>query len=322
MASKDCKSSLPTLPPELILSVIGFVISPTESRAVALRASHLVTKTLVSLLRALRLLHARCLYIDSDARLMSLAASIAQMPHELRTASERLRLMRQSVGVSHILSLYLSYTEVNDFQLAQSVLGLFTAIAPYLRRLVIDMPLRDYDYWDLRMTTASTLREAFSKLTGLDTVCSIRDELFLPGFEPTISVEQTSVWPLWPNLKTLILYNEDIDNEDLWPSLGKLEHFETLVLTRCDGLEETDIKLEWTKNCGQRPLEVLIVNIEGGHRNPLGRKSWKEDSVVVKEMNVPTSYYGDEDEIELCQEWVKRRVLRGVKPADWDSVEW
>lgn len=33
--------------------------------------------------------------------------------------------------------------------------------------------------------------------------------------------------------------------------------------------------------------------------------------MVVREVNVPVSYYGDDDDIELCQGWVKRRMLTG-----------
>ena len=35
------------------------------------------------------------------------------------------------------------------------------------------------------------------------------------------------------------------------------------------------------------------------------------DKVKIMVGRVPTSYYGDEDVIELCQNWIKRLALKG-----------
>jgi len=125
---------------------------------------------------------------------------------------------------------------------------------------------------------------------------------------------------MWPNLKTVALYNKDIGADGFWADIGKLEDLKTLVLTRADGLEEVDMKAEWKRCCGdeKRGLEIVLVNVESQHREPVGRASWKDgDKVRVREVNVPTSYYGDEDPIWLCQDWVKRWTLRGEAPAEW-----
>jgi hypothetical protein len=119
---------------------------------------------------------------------------------------------------------------------------------------------------------------------------------------------------LWPKLRTLALYNPGVSAAQFWPCLGRLGHLETLVLTRSDGLESVDMKGEWREHCGdkERRLRVVLVNMECEHRVPMVREGWrKEDEVIVREANVPVSYYGDDDDRELCREWVKQRMLRG-----------
>lgn len=190
----------------------------------------------------------------------------------------------------------------------------------------VDLPLRYYADEDdeaeneQMLNTRAILRRAFCQLTMLETFCSVRDELFLPKSYRGHVVTDFSVWPFWPKLKTLALYNQDIGMGEFWRELGKLKYFETLVLTRSDALEYVDMKGAWRLHCGdkKRGLDIVLVNVESLHSELAGRERWKEDEISVRELNVPTSYYGDEDVIELCQEWVKRRVLRGNKPADWD----
>ena len=228
-------------------------------------------------------------------------------------------------SLEHISSLYLSYTSVNDPYLADLVSNLFTAIAPYLHHLVIDMPLRDYNHAD-QPTAAPTIRNAFSKLTRLESFCSVRDECFLPATEPQHNVSQLSVWHFWPNLRSLALYNQDTALDDFWCELGKRKHLETLVLTRADGLGDGALIHGWATHLEKRRFEIVLVDVDYGGESwtwPLvAREDGPKGQLRITILSVPTSYYGDEDEIELCQEWVKRRVLKGIKPAGWDSVEW
>ena len=76
------------LPPEIILSVIDYVIPAAESQHLALCAPHPVTKTLLSLARvssltypvARRLLFTHCLWIDDVERLKCLVTSLTLSP--------------------------------------------------------------------------------------------------------------------------------------------------------------------------------------------------------------------------------------------------
>lgn len=196
-------------------------------------------------------------------------------------------------------SLYLSYSEIWQPGPAKLLDRLFKAIAPFLRHLVIDMPLRDWDHEgddeagiEQAHKTQTILRRAFSQLTMLESFCSIRDELFLPTYSRShrVTCERT-VWPLWPNLKKIALYNQDVSSSDFWVRLGLLKFLETLVLTRSDGLMQIDLKNSWRRGCGdkKRGLEIVLVNVESLHEELWARERWKEDEIKVKELNVPTS---------------------------------
>ena len=315
----------PFLPPELILSVFDWIVPPSNT-AVALPPSHISTKTFLSLARtssiiypaARRLLYTHCLWIDSIQRLQGALASIRTHPFVLH------HRRRPEVPIlEHINSLYLSYDQVSNSSAALLVLDFFTLIAPHLRRLVIDIPLRTFDShydWDQHRHARLTLGKAFLQLTAIETFCSTRDELWLPTFKLESPWDALSILPAWPRLKTVALYNLDVSAANFWQAMGKLKNLETAVFTRCDGLEHSDLKAEWRKACGdeQRPLDIVLVNVESQHRLPLGMAGWKEDEISVRQLNVPISYYGDEDARELCQEWVKRRMLRGENPMVWD----
>ncbi len=135
--------------------------------------------------------------------------------------------------------------------------------------------------------------------------------------------KEIPVWSLWPELRILAFYNVDVDWDDIWNNLADLTHLHTLVLTRADGLDHVDIVREWGKRCPDRKLDILVVNIEADHfRHGLSRiiPRRQEDKAKVLVCNVPTSYYGDEDEIDLCQEWVKRAMLKRVLP-DGDDLD-
>lgn len=65
---------------------------------------------------------------------------------------------------------------------------------------------------------------------------------------------------------------------------------------------------EW-RRCGNgnKKLKVWYVDVDGGSGPREG------DNVKIMVGRVPTSYYGDEDPVDLCQDWIKRSALRGKR---------
>jgi hypothetical protein len=327
-------ASQPFLPSEIILYIIDCLIPPPNLLPIAFPPSHPITHTLLSLARtskvtytaAIRLLYTHCLYLGSPQRIKCLSKSLNAISARVENPCADLPRM----FVPHITSLYLcpfnGCTKMDpDLSVALDMAEILSVSAPTLSRLLIDVPLR-FLYGSAAnripeiVKPRTALRGAFERLTALETFCSVRDELYLGMHVPVVKYFEQRVWSLWPKLRMLALYNQDVSVPQFWEKLGKLENLETLVLTRSDGLEEVNIKEEWKKCCGDknRGLNIVLVNVESGHRAPMGLEGWKDDDkVVVRQLNVPISYYGDETEVDLCQWWVKRRVMRGEDAVDW-----
>ena len=59
-------------------------------------------------------------------------------------------------------------------------------------------------------------------------------------------------------------------------------------------------------------LSVVFVDVDGQRGLPLTVEEPKAgDKVKVMAGRVPISYYGDENIIELCQDWMTASALRG-----------
>jgi hypothetical protein len=318
------KAHQPFLPPDIILYIIDCVIPSWADTEVAYPRSHAITSTLLTLTRtsrliyptARRLLYTHCLYIDSPRRLRSLLCSLAAYTTE--------SIASKSPTIQHETSLYLSpfpNETINDLPTAQAVHDLLSLLAPTLRRLVVDIPLRSLYPEDDTLNIRPILRSAFKKLTSLELFCSARDELFLDCAGWPANRDEVNVWSLWPKLKVLALYNCDVDpawsvTSPFWRDLAALKNLEILVLTRCDGVQDVDFKAEWNARCGKGSagLDVVFVDVDGGHGILETVEEPRDgDKVAVMVGRVPTSYYGDEDIIELCQDWIKRAMLRGER---------
>ncbi|KAG4434039.1 hypothetical protein IFR05_010461 [Cadophora sp. M221] len=314
MAPRD---EIPTLPTEILLSIIDIIAPSADLPQIALPRDHPITKTLLALtytsralrLHARRLLYTHCLYIHPATELSKLLRSIQDS--------------QQNTGgdlLDHCTSLYLRpYRErsIADVNISNDVLKLMSVLSPRLRRLLVDVPFRSVYPDEDRLNVRPVLRAAFTDLPALEEFCCVRDELYLE----LGASDEPGVWSGWGRLRKLALYNVDVATEKFWKGLYAAKNLETVVLTRCDGLNEVDIKQEWKNQFSsgevERSLDVLLVNVDAEHTIPLGLEGWKEDKMQVRMLNVPISYYGDEDLTVICQQWVKRRILRGVPVADW-----
>jgi hypothetical protein len=325
----------PFLPPDLILYVVDFVVPPLIDTKVAYEHEHVITRTLLALTLTSRLIYPvarrlpynHCLYIDSPYRLHALLDSLSA--YSPGSFALRPPLTPFSAHI-HPTSLYLSpYVETipsADYRTEESISDLLSLIAPSLRRLVIDMPLRRlvvemplrHLFFEMHsLHVRQLLHNAFAKLTSLELFCSARDDLFLvSAVEQSIFAQEPRVlspWSCWRKLKTLALYNIDLSSAAFWHDLVAMDNLQTLVLTRADSVQEVDFRNKWIEcGNGHKSLTVWFVDIDGGRGIPERIEESKEgDKVTIKIGRVPTSYYGDEDEIELCQDWIKRSALRG-----------
>lgn len=346
-------STIPHLPLELILQIIASLI--TDPRSI-LPPSHSTTKTLLSLTRACRAtypiasnyLRQHCVYIDNDRRLR-------QLLHCVESTRSRTQLSERPGQVAGpattaprplrpITTLYLAPfgRSLDDQPTAIWLRELFCLLRLTLLRLVVDLPLRSLYPADDHLDVRRTLRGAFEQLLVIEELVCVRDELFLDVLDAEWrrtsghGVPETMVWATWPRLRRLALYNVDAD-EGFWANARVSGALETVVLTRADGLQDVCAKSAYlgdgdagTHTAPEayeqppRPLKVVLVNVSNDHPDRLaGQAKWDEVDPVnvmsVMSYDVPRSFYGDEDPITLCQEWVKTAALRG-EIWDWEGT--
>ncbi|KUJ10471.1 uncharacterized protein LY89DRAFT_262378 [Mollisia scopiformis] len=320
----SASESQPYLPLEIILNVIDFVVPTSSPSPIALAPGHPAAKTILSLLTtsraiypvACRLLYTHCMYIHTSQRLSHLLRTLKSANPDL---------------LSSITSLYLRpfplREDINCLNppTARDTKDLLKLIGPYLRRLLIDIPLRSLYPEDDLFSVRPILRSAFIDLPVLEEFCSVRDELYL-ALERDYPSREPPVWSLWPNLKKLALYNQDLSRDDFWTGLRQLQHIETLVMTRSDGTDEVDLQQMWRSQFDSKEetkrLTIVLANVELDQPELRARESWKEDDkLAVEIMNVPISYYGDEDYIVLCQQWIKRGIMSGTLFDEWSRTD-
>jgi hypothetical protein len=287
------------LPIELVLNVMTQLLPKYPN--VILPASHPITQTLLSFTlvcretsrQSKRYLLRHCVYLSSEWRLRDF---LLQLP--------------ENASLRNIPSMLLApFGDTIDNQpIATWTRELFNYSCHSLKKLVIDIPLRslypERDHLDVRRI----LREGFQRLENLEEFVSVKDELFL---DTTTHGSEPPVWKSWIKLKRLALYNVDAD-PDFWADISKMPDLETLVLTRADGLREHNIKLHFFEQApkARKPLKVLIVNVEEDQVRfgNMRRVGWdyadKERKMTIMTYNVPR-LYKDEDQIEVCQEYVR-----------------
>ncbi|KAN0109976.1 hypothetical protein V8E51_006363 [Hyaloscypha variabilis] len=318
----------PPLPSDIILCIIDFVAPTSRATAkLAYEPSHTITKTLLALTLTARitypaarqLLYSHCLYIDAPRRLRCLLNSFTAHTTDTSTANSAHPSTQPTTP--HETSLYLApflNDTIAELPTTRDVASLLSILAPTLHHIVIDIPLRSLHPEDDNLGIRQILYDAFAQLTSLESLCSARDGAFLNYSKDWLSsaerMKEWDLWPdlpLWPKLRLLALYNCDLTSDVFWRDISELGSLETLVLTRADGVREVDVRREW-RRCGRgRELTMWFVDVDGGRGIP-ATVEWREgDKLMIRVGCVPTSYYGDENEIELCQDWIKRAAMKG-----------
>lgn len=306
---------------ELILLTIESLIP--SNPPVAYRPSDEVTKTLISCslvckgvsTTALRLLRAHCLFLDSFDRLELVASQ--QQP-------------QSKIPAGLFLSPFPDYS-IDAPAVVRSIGLLFETFKAQLTRVVVDAPFRYMDSASDVNGVRTDLRRAFMGLTGMEEFCSVRDELYLRA-----EWADPEVWCSWPCLARLALYNVDVTSPSFLAGFAKSQSLTHLVITRSDGLEELVEYSDW-QPLMPRLRRVLIVNTRPGHlsRPPFDQQRWEgsflerlwsanEERLTAASdspgdalgdflvrINVPVPVGREDEDIDVCQEWVRNRVIDG-----------
>ncbi|THY82029.1 hypothetical protein D6C95_08897 [Aureobasidium pullulans] len=186
------------LPVEVLDQIIQYIIP--DANYLAYPSSHPTTKTLVSLITVSKAtshiaklsLYTHCLYIDTPWRLDSL------LTKSLSTSNCPIPLAR----IDRLYISPFSGRTIRERKVVEQITELFTLLAPSLKRLIVDMPLRShYPQEDVTEKLRPILRRGFERLVNLEEFSSVRDELFLayrnPAFEHVADPEDD--YELWKN---------------------------------------------------------------------------------------------------------------------------
>jgi hypothetical protein len=323
LPTKTCaQRTFSVLPSELFLIVLDELVGTRDGqRPIAYGPAHATTASLRNLTLvsreiypiASRYLYSYCVYLDNCTKFTTfreiLGLKLASHPHTLNHAEPGRHANSSPDIPRYITSAFLSpITAPHD-----------TASIPLVRLPHIV---------DLCMTVGRTLKRLALDLQPIPAAASevefvrphiSQNNIFLqmPLLEELIaSYNVLDYFPYAPpNLKRLAITCQEIKDiqVDFCFSTSSLE---TLVFLRPPELRSADIDLIFSSYKG-KSLDVILVDVNSNHRTPNGAETTSNNEVVrIWEMDVPVSFYGDEDEIILCDNYI---WTHGVSGALWQQ---
>jgi hypothetical protein len=326
------------LPLELFLNVLDQLVGTTDDRhPVAYEQSNAITKTLRALtlvsrntyLIASRYLYSNCLYLDnctSYARFRrTLGLDLGYHPQALQygEAGRNDELFSEAEILRHITSIFISPAEVQRITDGKTtplvrlpkIIDLCSTIGPTLKRLALDFGPVHATPSQVEMIRPHVLENnIFADMPALE--------------ELIVSYHVSSYFRFPPpNLKRLAITAQDLDNTD-WEFCFSITSLEMLVFLRPIELSALVID-DMFDAYKRKSLDIVLVDVNWNHRTPRETRSWKnKDAVRIWETDVPVSFYGDDDNLILCDNWIWTHGVKGTlwsqekrRMASWEDIE-
>jgi hypothetical protein len=322
------------LPLELFLNVLDELVGtrdgqqpvaygPRHASTVTLRNLTLVSRDVYPI--ASRYLYSYCLCLISPLNFAKFRRTLGLHPGS-RTQALEDGEPRLSNELSTNIPRYITSAFIAPMKIPQvststplvpllHIIGLCMTIGLTLKRLALDLghfyvAARDID------SVRPHLRE---------------NNIFLqmPLLEELIaSYNVPKYFPYAPlNLKRLAITCREIRDTqvDFCFSISSLE---TLILLRPRGLRSADIDRIFSSYKG-KSLDVILVDVNSNHRTPNGaRNTSNNDAVRMWEMDVPVSFYGDANELVLCDDYIWTHGVGGTlwqqskrRMASWADIQ-
>ncbi|KAH7133953.1 hypothetical protein EDB81DRAFT_802855 [Dactylonectria macrodidyma] len=363
------------LPNEILQMIVGNLV-PSMWNEALFPASHVITKTLIAFTRvcwatyprATDLLWQYCLRIDSNSKACRFlqclqSTSVEKFFHHCRHVRLYLEpyeetypesppepdtpdaLNPNTADAPEAYQVTFEtppplYSPLADMPTAIVVRDILLTLAPVLKCLTIDMPLRSLYPEDDVEGVRPILRQGFEPLVHLEEFVSVRDELYLATVEGR---SEPQVWATcWPKLRRLALYNLDMDPDSgSWIEIARLPCLELGVFSRADGsgfgeISENDTEQEWMAALSRirararrnlqhgdpssHPLKMVFVDCV---EHPqlftwfASGLDWKTGDITLHTHFIApgtgsfSTFSEDHDPIELCQDWMKRQIFIG-----------
>lgn len=310
--NKQVQRNIASLPVELLLNVLDQLVQTRDGRKpIAFAPSDPVAKTLRTLTLvsrnvnrlASRYLYAHCVYLDNDIKYMLFRRTISLERHEIERNND---LSIESDKLLHVTSMFVSPRMTARSGNAASsricqVADLGRLVGATLKRLVLDtLPVEGQDLQQFGSYTPKT--NIFLQMHSLEElVC---------GWDVTYFYPQPP-----PNLKRLALLLH-VTEDVLLDFCFATSSLEMLVFSRPDHLNAAEIDELFERYTGCH-LDLVWAATNGNHVTPRNTRDWKEeDKVTMWEVDVPTSFYGDEEETALVGGWMWHH---GAKGTLWDQ---
>lgn len=322
-SSDTCKpQGFSVLPLELFLNVLDQLIATSGSlQSIAFGPASHITRTLRALTLvsrniytiATRYLYSYCLYLNSCTNYTrlrrTLGLNLGYHPQALKYGeagrNDELFANTPRYITSAFISPMKSDKDCNATPMVRlpQVIDLCKTIGSTLKRLALDLqPI---------YASASEVEQVRPHLSENNIF------LHMPNLEELVaSFNVLDYFPYAPpNLKRLAITFQELKDTQL-DFCFSTSSLQTLVFIRPTELLSSDIETVFTSYKGHS-LDVILVDVNSNHRTPAGTRTWNsDDTVKIWELDVPTSFYGDEDELILCDDFI---WTHGVSGALWSQ---
>ncbi|KAF2627816.1 hypothetical protein BU25DRAFT_431147 [Macroventuria anomochaeta] len=328
------------LPLEVILNVLDQLVGTPHGRQPIFDPLSLVTKTLRALTLtshsiypvASRYLYRHCLYVSDCVSYAYLRRTLGlelggNHPQSLAygQAGRNDELWNDAKVLQYITAAFISpmktlnedskYNRATPMVRLPQIMDLCSIIGPMLKRLVLDM------------------QPVYSPPSEVENArFSQRDSnifLGMPNLEELVaSYDVPDYFHLPPpNLKRLAITIQDLHDVAMRFCFS-ISTLQTLVLLRPVELSAADVNGLFSAYKGQS-LDVILVDVNSNHRTPKDTRDWTDgDTVKIWEADVPTSFYGDDDDLILCDNWIWTHAVKGTlwaqdnrRMASWSEIQ-
>jgi hypothetical protein len=328
------------LPPEVILNVLDQLVGTPSGQLPIFDATSPVTKTLRSLTLTSRTMHAvasrylyrHCLYLNDCVSYACFRRTLgielgSNHPQTLAygQAGRNDKLWDDAKVVRQIHSAFISpmktsspnstYSRETPMVRLPQIIDLCSAIGTTLKKLVLDMlpvysPHSEIEKF--RFTQNKT--NIFIGMPNLEELVASYD---VPDYFRSPP----------PNIKRLAITIQDLHDIAMHFCFA-VSSLQTLVVLRPVELSAADINNLFSAYKG-RSLDIILVDVNSNHRTPKDTRDWNAgDTVRIWEADVPTSFYGDDDDLILSDNWIWTHAVQGTlwnkksrRMASWSDIQ-
>lgn len=314
----------PKLPLEVILTILDQLVGSSLEQQPIYEPSHPVTKTLRALTLtsrtvypvASKYLYRRCLYLNDCVSYACFSRTMGiglgrNHPQTLAYRQEpRLDALWDDTELPrYIKSIFISPMGMSSTETQRArytplvrlpqIVELCSTIGPTLRRMILDMqPVYSppSEMGNVKLSQGKT--KMLLGLTNLEELVISYDVLDYFHLPP-------------PNLKKLAITIQEF-HEVAMKFCFAFSTLQSLVMLRPEELSAAEIESIFKAYKG-KSLDIVFVDVNSNHRTPQHTRDWtEEDTIRIWEADVPTSFYGDDDNLILCDNWIWTHAVKGT----------